>query len=220
MRGRFWCLLVLCGSGCNTAGPTVDPPVDPSVHSPVGPSTGPSAQPSNPPGHTPGTFTLDLEPAGPPIISHNAALVFPLDLSARNRVAVAMGPATAFEVQTKSVCDSDIPPSDLNNNVHAVEASSGALPVLAAQDVDSIALVMPYRIPQDDYVRVADGLCVAVRPAGSQDFVFVPGRIAAVHDETAKIANAVLPVNQTGIDAIAVLFETTSAIRKITLQIR
>ena len=178
---------------------------------------------------TPGTgaYTLDLGVAetwngvaSPPIISHNAVIVFPLDVSERRRVATAMGPATAFEAGTKATCASSTAADNVSRNVLAVEASIGSLPALGGRHVASVSLKMPYRTPADDYTRIAEGLCVLVRLSGSRDFTLVPGRTIATRDDAAMMASAVLPVDQADIDALAVLSETTIVVSEITVDLR
>jgi hypothetical protein len=155
----------------------------------------------------------------PPVISHNAAIVFPIDVSERVRAVAALGPGTAFEVQTKSTCAS--PQMDaFSLNVRAVEASIGLIPALGSRDVASLNLTMPYRTPADDYVRVPTGLCAFVRSSGSRDFTPVGVRIMAMRDDAAEMATAVLPVDQGGIDALAVLSEDTIVVSEITIELR
>jgi hypothetical protein len=173
------------------------------------------------------TFTLDLALAdawsgiaGPPVISHNAAIVLPIDVSEQRRVVTALGPGTAFEAQTKATCASPTAGDQVSRNVQAVEDTLGPLPALGGRHVARVSLKMPYRIPGDDYTRIPEGLCVLVRQASSRDFTLVPGRTIATLDDAAQMASAVLPVDQTGVDALAVLSETTISVSEITIELR
>jgi len=219
----------LPAGGPSGSGGTTMPPGDPSG---TGGTALPPGDPSGSGGSssvTPGTgaFTLDLGGAEfwngvatPPIISHNAAIVFPIDVSERRRVVTAMGPGTAIEAGTKATCASTTAADQVTRNVQGQEASLGPIPALGGRHVASVSLKMPYRIPADDYTRIAEGLCVLVRLSGSRDFTLVPGRTVATRDDAAQMASAVLPVDQADVDAIAVLSETTTAVSEITVDLR
>ena len=208
-------LMIGCGDG-TFGGPTPAP-------------TPGGGRPSLPPPPTasPDVFMLDLGMVknetgipGPPIVSHNALIVFPVDFVGGIRVVDTLGPTTAFEVQSKSVCDAPFA-SDLNWNIRRSQPGGDMVPAGAGFLVKSVTVTMPFHVPSDDHPRVAQGLCLVGRAAGTADFQLLTPRLTADQDPVAQVGSATFFVDTAlagmRFDVLGVLMEEPAAVSRVAV---
>jgi len=168
------------------------------------------------PDRAPETYTLHMNW----FVSHNNALVFPIDNAVSSKTVEAERADTLLRVQTNLMCDESTgepgrrtPSELLNANLHVVEESAGqALGTGDAADIESVTVktVVDF-IPSGRF-------CAAVRPVGSQDFEFLPGTgVEPVFSDATQTATAELPIARYG-DAVAILFEGITNVNEITVR--
>lgn len=197
------------------------------------PSTGaPSQQPDQsaqtPPPLPNGSFTMDTsdiisresgEPVrGTLIISHNAFALFPLDLTTEYRKLDERGPDTIIELQVKEGCWADKNLSSIYDTLNS--SLSRGFEKISTKNTTSIKnmyLEMPYKVSQDNYTRIPDTFCFGFHiENGGWELNLTP--IMPVFDDSQDTAFAQVSVNKTNVDAIAILFDSTTAINKITFE--
>jgi hypothetical protein len=152
------------------------------------------------------------------LVSHNAALLFPIDNSVPSKNVEAARADTLFMVQTELTCEEPTgepgrsPPSEqLNANLRGVEERAG-LDTGEAVDIESVTVktIIDF-IPSGRF-------CAAVRQLGSQDFEFLPSTgVEPVFSHATRTATAELPIARYT-DAIAILFEGNTKVNEITVR--
>lgn len=154
------------------------------------------------------------------IVSHNAAAVFPLDLSREIAVLETEGPDTILEVQSQSACDGSgrqILAAD-HELVRNIEAS-GPLTIRDVADIQGLHLELAYRAAQDDIDRVPGTFCLGLHfRGGGWVWDFTP--IAPHLDEQAKVAVGELSLGESNVDIVGVLFDSTTVITGIRYEAR
>jgi hypothetical protein len=177
-----------------------------------------------------GTYALDVSniestefstpSIGTLIISHNAIAVFPIDLSARNRVLTVMSPETIYESQDKVTCEGN-GRTELDAT-HHIARNINAVSAPAQKDVatiTSLQVEMPYHAKQDQFNRIPENICVGfhIRDKG---WVWHFTAISPVLDQVAQKGVAKIEVKESNVDAIGILFETTTNVDKIIYEVR
>jgi hypothetical protein len=177
-----------------------------------------------------GTYELDVSriestegptpTVGTLIISHNAVAVFPVDLSAKNRVLTVMGSETIYEAQDKVTCEGT-GRTELDAT-HQIVRNINAVKVPAQKDVatiTSLRIEMPYQATQDPYKRIPGNVCVGfhIKDKGwVWHFTAIPSNL----DQVAQKGVTTVEVKESNVDAIGILFETTTNVDKISYQIQ
>ncbi|HEX8546993.1 MAG TPA: hypothetical protein VF691_08535 [Cytophagaceae bacterium] len=163
----------------------------------------------------------EFEPptTGTLIISHNALAVFPIDLSSKKRVLKVLGSNTINEVQTLGTCEGG-GRTELDSS-HAMVRLININPPSTnyVADISSISLEMPYYATQDNNKRTPGNLCVGFR-IKNKGWVWHFTSVSSSLDDASKKGRAEIKVTESNVDAIAILFETTTNVSKISYEVK
>jgi len=168
------------------------------------------------------------------IISHNAMAVFPLNLTTIYKKLDEMASNTISEYQSKEGCwgneivfvsDETIknPPSDFwtcQNNILECRVARLAVKNIQTKDVvniKEISLEMPFEVTQDNYIRIPQTFCVGLH-IKNKGWLWNFKPVKPVLDNTQRMGFGEVSVNQENVDIVAILFDSTTAIRKIQIE--
>lgn len=175
-----------------------------------------------------GTYELDVDTitstefgtpeTGTLIISHNAMAIFPIDLSAKKKILHAMGRNTILEIQTKFGCEGN-GRTELDSSHHFVRSIGDSPDKKDVADITNLKITMPYYATQDKWRRTPASVCAGFR-IKDKGWVWHFTSVVPSLDEVNKIGFTEIKVNETNVDAVAILFETTTIISKISFEVK
>ena len=153
------------------------------------------------------------------VISHNALAIFPIDLSSKKRVITNMGTNSIDEIQTLSTCEGG-GRVELDSSHVLVWLINQKPPIQKdVAEILNLKIIMPYYSSQHKGQRIPENVCVGFR-IKNKGWVWHFEGVKPSLDEVKKVGTAELKVNESNVDAIAILFETTTNVSKISFEVK
>ncbi len=166
------------------------------------------------------TYTLDVSNitstefgspvTGTLIISHNAAVAFPLDLDVEYNEINVISNNTIVEAQSKSSCGNESLSVIGNINSKGIQTND-------IGHIRKLILEMPYYVSQDSYKRVPGTFCFGfyIRDEG---WFWNFTSIKPTLNNDLNMGFAEVAVDEKNVEIIGILFDKTTAINKIIFE--
>jgi len=159
---------------------------------------------------------------GNAIISHNALVVFPLDLEKESPKFVEMGPNTIIEVQAKSACAHnrvEHEDDEVLTESHALirNLNSQGMKPRDVANIRKISVVMPYNTSLDSYTRIPGTFCIGFHTSDNK-WIWNFTAIRPTLNDDLKKGFGEMMLDAKNVDIVAILFDDTTAIETITFE--